>query len=62
MMTMMKFRFINSSKDEREREEDIVETTVTEMMIFELSKLLVNIKAKMSLIFVKEMMMMMNQD
>jgi len=58
----MKFRFINSSKDEREREEDIVETTVTEMMIFELSKLLVNIKAKMSLIFVKEMMMMMNQD
>jgi len=58
-MTIMKFKFIDSSRNEREREEDTVEMTVTEMMIFEFSELLVNIKVKMSLIFAKEMMKMM---
>jgi hypothetical protein len=55
---MMKFKFINSSRNERERKEDIVETTVTEVMIFELSELLINIKVKMSLILMKEIMKM----
>ncbi len=32
---MTKLRFIDSSRDEKERDEDTVETTVTEMMIFE---------------------------
>jgi len=34
MMIMTKFKFIDSSKDEREKDEDTVETTVTKMMIF----------------------------
>jgi len=34
MMIMKKFKFIDSSKDEREKDEDTVETTVTKMMIF----------------------------
>jgi len=33
-MTMMKFKFIDSSKDERERNENIVKITITKMMIF----------------------------
>jgi len=41
-MTMTKFKFINSSRNERERDEDTVEMTVTEMMIFEFKELLVN--------------------
>ena len=45
----MKFRFIDSSKDEKEKNEDIVETTVTEMMIFELKELLVNAKTFLTL-------------
>jgi hypothetical protein len=49
-MIMMKFKFIDSSQNEREREKDTVKMTVTEMMIFERSELLVNIKAKMNLI------------
>jgi hypothetical protein len=56
MITMTKFKFINSSRNEKEREEDTVEMTVTEMMIFELSKLLVNAKMKMSLSLTKVMM------
>ncbi len=54
MMTMMKLRFIDSLKDERERDEDTVETTVTEMMIFEFQELLVN--AEMFLTLMNEMM------
>ncbi len=49
MMIIMKFRFIDSSKDEKEKNEDIVETTVTEMMIFELKELLVNAKTFLTL-------------
>ncbi len=57
MMTITKFRFIDSSRNEKERDEDIVKTTVTEMMIFELKKLLVN--AKMLLTLMNKMMMKM---
>jgi len=41
-MIMMKLTFIDSSRNEKERDEDTVETTVTEMMIFESQELLVN--------------------
>jgi len=58
-MIMMKFRFINSSRDEKERDEDTVETTVTEMMIFELKELLVN--AEMLLTLMNKMMTKMKQ-
>jgi len=56
-MTIMKLKFIDSLKDERERNEDIIKITVTEMMIFELKKLLVN--AKMLLTLMNETMMKM---
>jgi len=54
---MMKLRFIDSSKDEKERDEDTVETTVTKVMIFELKKLLVN--AEMLLTLMNKIMMKM---
>ena len=41
-MIMTKLRFIDSSRNEKERNEDTVKTTVTKMMIFELKELLVN--------------------
>jgi len=56
-MTMTKFRFIDSLKDEKERDKDTVETTVTEMMIFEFKELLVD--AKMLLTLMNETMMKM---
>jgi len=56
-MTMTKLRFIDSSRNERERDKDIVETTVIEMMIFELKELLVN--AEMLLTLMNETMMKM---
>jgi len=56
-MTMTKFRFIDSSRNKRERDEDTVETTVTEMMIFEFKELLVN--AEMLLTLMNEMIMKM---
>jgi hypothetical protein len=59
-MTMMKFKFIDSSRNEKERDEDTVETTVTKMMIFELQELL--IIAKMLLTLMNEIMMKMKQD
>jgi len=49
MMIMTKFRFIDLLKDERERNEDIVKTTVTKMMIFELKELLVDAKTFLTL-------------
>jgi len=49
MMIMTKLKFIDSSKDERERDEDTVETTVTKMMIFELKELLVHVKMLLTL-------------
>jgi len=56
----MKFKFIDSSRNEKERDEDTVETTVTKMMIFELQELL--IIAKMLLTLMNEIMMKMKQD
>jgi len=53
-MTIMKLRFINLSRNEKERDEDTVETTVTEMMIFEFKELLV--KAEMLLTLMNEIM------
>ncbi len=57
MMIMTKFKFINSSRNEREKDEDTVKTTVTKIMILELKKLLVN--AKMFLTLMNKMMMKM---
>ncbi len=54
MMTMTKLKFIDSSRNKKERDEDTVETTVTEMMIFELKELLVN--AETFLTLMNEMM------
>ncbi len=54
---MMKLKFIDSSRNEKERDEDTVETTVTEVMIFELKELLVN--AEMFLTLMNKMMMKM---
>jgi len=48
-MTMTKLRFIDSSRNEKEKNEDTVKTTVTEMMIFELKKLLVNAEKLLTL-------------
>jgi hypothetical protein len=53
-MTMTKLKFIDSSKDKKERDEDTVETTVTEVMIFELKELLVD--AEMFLTLTNKMM------
>jgi len=57
MMIIMKFKFIDSSKDEKEKNKDIVETTVIEMIIFEFKELLVN--AKMFLTLINKTMMKM---
>jgi len=57
---MTKLRFIDSSRNERERDEDTVKTTVTKVMIFELKELLVN--AEMLLTLTNEMMMKMKWD
>ncbi len=59
-MIITKFKFINSSRDEKERNEDTVETTVTEMMIFEFKELLIDAKTFLTLI--NETMMKTNQD
>jgi len=56
-MTMMKFRFIDSSRNEKERNKDTVEIIVTKVLIFELKKLLVN--AKMFLTLMNETMIKM---
>jgi len=54
---MTKLKFINSLRNKRERDEDTVKTTVTEMMMFELKELLVN--AEMLLTLMNEAMMKM---
>jgi len=53
----MKLKFIDSSRNEREKNKDTVEITVTKVMIFELKKLLVN--AKMFLTLINKTMMKM---
>ncbi len=59
-MIMTKFKFIDSLKDEKERDKDTVEMTVTEMMIFELKKLLVD--AEMFLTLMNETMTKIKRD
>jgi len=46
---MTKLRFIDSSINERERNENTVETTVTEVIILELRELLVDAKTFLTL-------------
>jgi len=46
---MTKLKFIDSLRNERERNEDTVETTVTKVMIFELKELLINAKTFLTL-------------
>ncbi len=60
IMIITKFKFIDSLKDEKERNKNTVKTTVTEMMIFKLKKLLVN--AKMLLTLTNKTMMKMKWD
>jgi len=60
MMIMTKFKFIDSLKNKRERDKDIVKTTVTKMIIFELKELLIN--AEMFLTLMNKMMTKMKQD
>jgi len=55
MMTMTKLKFIDSLKNEKERDEDTVKTTVTKMMIFKLKELLID--AEMLLTLMNKMMM-----
>ena len=54
MMIMTKLKFIDSSRNEKERNKDTVKTTVTKVMIFEFKELLVN--AKMFLTLMNETM------
>jgi len=59
-MIMTKLRFIDSSRNEKERDEDTVETTVTEMMILEFKELLINAETLLTLM--NETMMKTKQD
>jgi len=60
MIIMTKFKFIDSLRNKKERDEDTVKMTITEVMIFELKELLVD--AKMLLTLTNETMMKMKQD
>jgi len=46
---MTKLKFIDSSRNKKEKNKDTVEITVTEMMIFELKELLINAKTSLTL-------------
>jgi len=59
-MIIIKLKFIDSLRNEREKDDNTVEITVTKMMIFELKKLLVN--AEMFLTLMNEMMMKTKRD
>ncbi len=48
-MIMTKLKFIDSSMNEKERDENTVETTVTKMIILKLRELLVNTKMLLTL-------------
>jgi len=54
---MTKLKFIDSSRNEKEKDEDTVETTVTKMIIFKFKELLIN--AKTFLTLMNKMMMKM---
>jgi len=59
-MTMMKLRFIDSSRNKKKEDEDTVKTTVTKIMIFELKELLVDAEIFLTLmneIMIKTVMM-----
>jgi len=60
MIIMTKFKFIDSLRNKKERDEDTIKITITEVMIFELKELLVD--AKMLLTLTNETMMKMKQD
>jgi len=60
MMIMMKLRFIDSLRNEKEKDEDTVKITITKIMIFELKELLINVE--MFLTLMNETMMKMKQD
>ena len=60
MRIIIKLKFIDSLKNEKEKDKDTVETTVTKMIIFELKELLVNVKIFLTLM--NEMMMKMKWD
>jgi len=49
MMIMTKLRFIDSLRNEKERDENTVETTVTKVIILELKELLVDTKTFLTL-------------
>jgi len=57
MMIMTKFKFIDSLKNERKKDEDTVKIIITKVMIFELKELLVN--AEMLLTLMNKTMMKM---
>jgi len=59
-MIMMKLRFIDSLRNEKEKDEDTVKITVTKIMIFELKELLINVE--MFLTLMNETMMKMKQN
>jgi len=59
-MIIMKLKFIDSLKDKKKRDKDIVKITVIKMMIFEFKELLVN--AKMLLTLMNEIMMKTKRD
>ncbi len=48
-MIMTKFRFIDSLRNKRERDENIVKTTVTKVIILEFKELLVDAKMLLTL-------------
>jgi len=49
MMIITKLKFIDSSMNEKERDENTVKTTVTEVIILELRELLVDAKMLLTL-------------
>jgi len=46
---MTKLKFIDSSRNKRERNEDTVKTTITKMMIFEFKELLIDAEMLLTL-------------
>jgi len=57
-MTMTKLKFIDSSMNERERDENTVEITVTEMIILEFKELLIDAEMFLTLTSETEKKMM----
>ena len=49
MMIMMKLKFIDSLRNEKEKDEDTIKITVTKIIIFELKELLINVEMFLTL-------------